>query len=368
MGVCGLCKSEDVTISDRLGFCVDCIRNDYGKVAPTIGAVREKLRTSFSLPARPPRAERSIECRFCSNRCRIGDGERGFCGAWQNREGRLVSSFPDGTVAVSFYYDLLPTNCVADWICPAHTERGFPEFSYSEGAEHGYKNLAVFYQSCNFDCLFCQNWHFRDSGTHRYRKPQEVANAVDEKTACICYFGGDPTPNIRHSLKVSAIARKSNPDRPLRICWETNGAVNRKYLRKIVETALESGGCIKFDLKFASEELSKSLCGVSNREVFENFRFVASYISRRPEIPLLVASTLLIPGYTDEEELSQLAEFIASVDRNIPWALLGFHPDYYLTDLPRTSRRHAEEALSIAERHGIRNSRIGNLHLLGDSY
>ena len=355
MGVCRLCGTESVTVSSRLGFCADCIRNDYEKASHSIAQTRERLRESFGLPSRPPDTADGVRCRLCANACRIAESEVGFCGARRNRNGRIESSFPNGKAAVSFYHDSLPTNCVADWVCPSH-------------AEHGYKNLAVFYQSCNFDCLFCQNWHFRDRATHTYKRPEEVADAVDEKTACICYFGGDPTPTIEHSLKVSEIARRNNPNRPLRICWETNGGVSRPFLKKMVDVALASGGCIKFDLKFASDELSRALCGVSNRAVFDNFRFVASFIDRRPQSPLLVASTLLIPGYVDEKELRELARFLSSVNRNIPWALLGFHPDYYLTDLPRTSKRHADTALRIAEECGMKNVRIGNIHILGSAY
>jgi len=31
------------------------------------------------------------------------------------------------------------------------------------GPEYGFYNLAVFYGTCNFNCLFCQNWHFREN-------------------------------------------------------------------------------------------------------------------------------------------------------------------------------------------------------------
>jgi len=120
----------------------------------------------------------------------------------ENREGKLFHL--GGTRAkgvVSWYYDPLPTNCVADWVCPGGTESGYPEFSYAKGAEHGYENLAVFYQACTFDCLFCQNWHYRQaSPSHGTRSAEDLANAVRETTACICYFGGDPTPQLDHAI------------------------------------------------------------------------------------------------------------------------------------------------------------------------
>lgn len=75
-----------------------------------------------------------------------------------NKERRLVGANANKG-NVSWYYDPLPTNCVAAWVCPAGTGAGYPEYAYSRGVEYGYKNLAVFYQASSFDCLFCQNWN-----------------------------------------------------------------------------------------------------------------------------------------------------------------------------------------------------------------
>ena len=139
-------------------------------------------------------------------------------------------------------------------------------------------------------------------------------------------------------------------------------------LRQAAELSLTSGGCIKFDLKAWSEELHIALCGVSNKRTIENFKFLAEYAERRPSPPFLVASTLLIPGYIDKEEISGIAAFIASLNPDIPYALLAFHPQFMMSDLPTTSRRHAEECLAEAKAQGLRNVRLGNIHLLGDDY
>jgi pyruvate formate lyase activating enzyme len=82
----------------------------------------------------------------------------------------------------------------------------------------------------------------------------------------------------------------------------------------------------------------------------------------------VIASTLLVPGYMDAEEVGEIARFIASFDPDIPYALLGFHPHFYIHDLPRTSVRHAEEAEAAARAAGLTNVRIGNRHLLSRDY
>jgi len=270
---------------------------------------------------------------------------------------------------VDWYYDPLPTNCVADWACPGGTGAGYPRFAYRPGAEYGYKNLAVFYQACSFDCLFCQNWHYRQRIEQKVRMTAtDLANRADEATACICYFGGDPTPQLPHALKASRIALDRSRGRILRICWETNGNMHPNLLQSMVELSLKSGGCIKFDLKAWSEMLHLALCGVSNRRTLENFQRVAMRFQERPDPPLLVASTLLVPGYVDEEEVGHIARFLASLDPEIPYALLAFHPCFYMSDLPRTSRQHAEACLERAMAEGLKRVRIGNLHLLNEAY
>jgi len=268
---------------------------------------------------------------------------------------------------VSWYYDSLPTNCVADWICPAGTGAGYPDYAYQQGVEHGYKNLAVFYHACTFDCLFCQNWHYRQLvGGGGWVAASKLAEAVDEHTACICYFGGDPTPQLPHAIYASRLALEKNRGRILRICWETNGSMHRNLLKQMLQLSLNSGGCIKFDLKAWSEEIHIALCGASNKRTLDNFQFLAQQTKIRPSPPLVVASTLLVPGYVGKEEVAGIAAFIASLDPDIPYALLAFHPDFLMTDLPTTPRRQAMECLEAAKAAGLTRVRLGNIHLLRD--
>ncbi|MFQ6121487.1 MAG: radical SAM protein [Dehalococcoidales bacterium] len=365
---CQHCGKESPLISQALGLCVDCIRSDFPKVLPLIDKAHRRARKLFDLPYQPPKVEPGRKCHLCINECRLAPGVRSYCGLRLNEGNKLTGATAEKG-NVSWYYDALPTNCVADWVCPGGTGVGYPRFAYSQQAEYGYKNLAVFYQACSFDCLFCQNWHYRYSATKESRvSALELAQAVDARTACICYFGGDPTPQLPHALRASRLALERNSDRILRICWETNGSMHPALLRQAAELSLDSGGCIKFDLKAWSEELHIALCGVSNKRTLENFRLLAEYIKRRPSPPFLVASTLLVPGYIDKKEISGIAAFIASLNPNIPYALLAFYPQFMMNDLPSTSQRHAQECLAAAKAQGLKRVRLGNIHLLGSDY
>lgn len=368
MGTCSYCNNSVQTISDTIGFCADCIRSHFDVVWPQIKKVHNHSRMAYSLPMDPPRADDGIRCGLCVHNCCIPEGETGYCGLRQTVNGRIRGGRPhEGNL--SYYYDALPTNCVGNFVCPAGTACGYPQYSVFKGPEHGHKNLAVFYHACAFNCLYCQNYHFKASTFSSIKIPaKKLAQAVDKKTTCICYFGGDPTPQILHAIKASKIAIKNANGRILRICWETNGSVKEPYLTMMADLSLKSGGLIKFDLKAWSEKIHYALCGVTNAKTLKNFQSLSRWIDQRPRPPLLMASTLLIPGYVDEAEVAQLAEFIAYLNPKIPYSLLAFHPQFYLNDLPTTSTSQAFRCQEAALNAGLSNVHIGNLHLLAENY
>jgi len=365
MGRCIVCQTESDRISQRLGLCRSCILADTSAARRQAAEVHARSRQRFGLPAHPPRSEGGLSCRKCINACKIGAGQLGYCGVRSNHQGHISGGTAEAA-AVQWYYDALPTNCVADWVCPASGQAGYPDFTDTKGPEHGYYNLAVFYQACSFDCLFCQNWHFKEhSITGPRHSASELTDAVNPQTRCICYFGGDPSCQVDHALAASNRARERGKGHAiLRICWETNGSMSRPSLEKMAEISLASGGCIKFDLKAWDEPLHRALCGVSNRMTLENFEYLGRWIDRRPDPPFLVASTLMVPGYIDAQQVGRIAEFIARIDPNIPYALLAFHPSFEMTDLPTTPRDQATESLSAAEAAGLKRVRVGNVHLL----
>ena len=314
-------------------------------------ALQVASRRAFDLPLKPPRHPGGVRCVLCSNECLIGEDERGFCDLRTVRDGRMVHlAGTPGRGLLHWYRDPLPTNCVADWVC--------------EGGKHGdYHNLAVFYQSCTANCLFCQNWHFREVSPIKSSmvSAEELASVANSRTFCVCYFGGDPASQMPHALATSRHLAQQG----VRVCWETNGMMHPRLLEAALRLSLESGGCIKFDLKSFDDDINLALTGVSNRRTMENFERAAGRYAERPELPLVVASTLLVPGYVDPVQVSKIASFIASINPEIPYALLAFAPNFYMHDLPCTSVSHAEEAQAAALQAGLSNVRLGNRHLLG---
>ena len=72
-------------------------------------------------------------------------------------------------------------------------------------------------------------------------------------------------------------------------------------------------------------------------------------------------TTLIIPTKNDStEELTKIAEFIASVDTQIPWHISAFHPDYKEMDLDFTPLDTLERAYKIGKEAGIKQIYMGN--------
>ncbi len=349
--VCHVCKKESPLISGFLGVCLECLRFRPFEAQPYVKRAHEESRVVFNLPKSVPGDADGKTCSLCALNCQIPEGGGGFCGLKKVKNG-VILGLDARYAKVSWYLDPLPTNCVADWICPGSSKE-----------ERGNYNLAVFFHACNLNCLYCQNWHFRElTSTSRWESVDAMLSALNERVSCVCFFGGDPSPQVHYAINFSQRALKKK--KKLRICWETNGLFSKKFLKKVVELSLESGGIIKFDLKAYSKEVHLALTGYTNEAILENFAEVAKYFDQRKSVPLLTASTLLVPGYIDEKEIEGIAKFIASLNPEIPYRLLAFYPHFYMRDLPLTSKEFAYRALEIAKRAGLKRVSLGNIHLL----
>jgi len=242
--MCRLCGTHSRLIAAQLGLCVDCIRSRPEEALILADESHAVARRLFDLPERPPRTAGGRRCGLCVNECTVGEGERGYCGLRQVRDGRLrhLAGTPDRGL-LHWYRDPLPTNCVASPFCTGHRQRG----------KH---NLAVFYTACTADCLSCQNWHFRevvpsDAGRSGELAAAELAATTDQRTYCVCYFGGDPAAQMAHALAAGRLLA----ERGVVVCWETNGTAHPRLMERALALALSTGGCVKFDLKAHDEEL-----------------------------------------------------------------------------------------------------------------
>ena len=352
--VCSLCGRSSPLIAARLGLCLECIRRRPQQAIEWATLVHKEVRVQHGQVPQPPADPNGVLCPLCARACCIQEGGLGYCGLRKVEKGRLrhlAGSQRQGLL--HWYRDGLPTNCVADFVCKGH-------------AQHGCHNLAVFYGACTLSCLFCQNWAYRYMSPTRdgLLSAYQLAAVANDQTYCICYFGGDPSAQMPHALVTSRILAK----RGVSICFETNGLANPKLMQAAVRLVDQSQGIIKFDLKALDSNLHQVLTSADNTRVLENFRDAANTLANQKQKPRLVAATLLVPGYVDPIEVKGLADFIASIDPNIPYSLLAFAPQFMMSDLTCTSRAHALTAKQAALAAGLKRVHIGNLHLLSTDY
>lgn len=364
---CVLCRKENVEISETLQVCLECIRNNPEEALPKVREAHKKTRNDYRLPTHPPKTPGGISCKLCANECLMGLGETGFCGLRKNLQGKLNTiSKPDKAI-LHAYPDPHVTNCCAAWFCPAATGLGHPNYAYNPEWERGYYNYAVFFYGCNFNCLFCQNPSHKNLSEGRPTPITEFISKVEvnSKYSCICYFGGSPEPQLPFAINASKTLLEKSQSRILRICFEWNGCGNLQLVRKAAELSSKTGGNIKFDLKCFNSNLSVALSGVPNNAAYRNFDLIArEFYGSRSKVPMLTATTLLVPGYVDATEVDLIARFISDLDPNIPYSLLLFHPDFYMSDQPFTSKHQLDLCLKTAKKH-LKNVHVGNIQLLG---
>ncbi len=363
---CQICNRKPDIFAGFIGICPDCLQKQPDYSIELSQSSHALARDLWNLPGSIP-TDSNLECSICSNHCKIGEGNLGYCGIRTNIQGSIRNRAKNNGF-MHTYLDSLPTNCCNTYFCPAGPQGHTSRYSYTDGPEYGYYNLASFLYGCNFSCLGCQNDQHRNISTAEEYSVEKFVHQIEinPKISCVCFFGGSPEPQLPFAIRAArkALASVKESKRLLRICWEWNGSGNEKLAQSAVKLSLNSGGNAKFDLKYYSQTLSLVISGVDNRQSFRNFENCFNkFYSSRPDYPLLSATTLLIPGYISLDEIEKITSFLSLLDRSIPYSLLIFHPDSFLSDLPVTPRKQVEKSFEVATKY-LDNVHIGNKHLL----
>ena len=71
---------------------------------------------------------------------------------------------------------------------------------------------------------------------------------------------------------------------------------------------------------------------------------------------------MVIPQENDsEKEAKNIADFIAGIDRNIPWHISAFYPAYKMLNYPITPKETLEKFYQIGKEAGLNYIYIGNI-------
>ena len=277
-----------------------------------------------------------VKCGLCRHACVIAEGKTGFCAVRKNVNGVLYS----------LNYAML---CAAN----ADPIEKKPLFHFLPGSQ----SFSIAAEGCNFRCEFCQNWQISqnpwDTGSIRGQRTEPeaiVQAALLANCSSIAYTYTEPTVFMELCAACARLARAQGM---------ANVFVSNGYETVVaLDQAKDWLDGINVDLKAFDPNYYTRLCKARFEGVLDTIRYIAQHTDIWMEI-----TTLLVPGQNDgEDELKQLAEFIATeAGPAVPWHVSRFHPQYKLSGLRSTPIEKLERAYAIGKEAGLDYVYLGNV-------
>lgn len=296
-----------------------------------------------------PLQNKAVQCVACNRYCKIPNGQSGFCGVRANNDGKLELLVYGKPCAV--------------WIDPIEKK---PLFHFLPGS----KSFSIGTFGCNYKCAFCQNFDISQAphearakdpkGWRNYFQglidrlqelpPEAIVDAA-VKNGCesISFTYNEPTIFTEYAIDIMKLAKKKG----LKGVYVTNGYESEECwdaIKDYIDAA-------NIDLKAYNQKFYTELCKVPD------FEYVKNSIKYAKKLGIWVeVTTLLIPDWNDNpKELQDEAKWLASVDKDMPWHVTAFHPDYKLMDKEATPPETLIRAREIGKAAGIRHVYCGNL-------
>jgi len=299
-----------------------------------------------------------VKCLACFRYCTIPEGSTGFCGIRKNEDGQLKLLAYGKPSSIS--------------IDPVEKK---PLFHFLPSTEI----LSMGTYGCNFACEFCQNPDLsqaprlvggakatakeklalleKEFDALPYVSPKDFSDAaIASSCQSVAFTYNEPAIFSEYAYDCSVQAKKQAG---LGTVWVSNGYASKESI-EFIAPVLDA---INIDIKSFSEKFYSTICHASLEPVLET-------VKRCRKLGIWVEiTTLVIPGKNDsKEELSEIARFIASVDRNIPWHVTAFHPAYRMMDVMPTPMQSLVDARNIGLDEGLSFVYAGNLPSKGRDY
>ncbi len=283
-----------------------------------------------------------VSCFLCSHHCLISDGKFGICQVRENRGGVLYTHA---------YGELIARN-----LDPVEKK---PLYHFFPGST----SFSIAAVGCNFRCGFCQNWQIsqvkeaKASGLRPEEvKPEEVVQqARQSRSKSISYTYTEPTIFFEFAYEISHLAKKEG----LFNVFVTNGYMTEEMVRTI-HPALDAANV---DLKSFRDDYYRKVCGGRLAPVLKSIELMK-------ELNIWIeVTTLVVPGQNDsEEELKEIARFLAGLDPSIPWHISRFYPQYRMEDWESTPLETLDQAYDVGKRAGLRYVYLGNVGQGNNTY
>jgi pyruvate formate lyase activating enzyme len=180
------------------------------------------------------------------------------------------------------------------------------------------------------------------------KQPQAVVAAA-RSTGCdsISYTYVEPTVFFEYAYDCSVLAHEQG----IKNIFVSNGFMSPEVLELLVPVLTAAN----IDLKSFKDSFYREVCGGRLQPVLDTIRFL------KEKGVWVEVTTLVIPGHNDsDEELYDIAEFIASVDISIPWHVTGFYPAWKMNDVLPTPVSSLKRARDSGIRSGLSFVYTGN--------
>jgi pyruvate formate lyase activating enzyme len=280
-------------------------------------------------------ADGRIQCDLCPRDCRLHEGQRGACFVRQRTGDAIV----------------LTTYGRSSGFCIDPIEKKPLNHFYP-----GSSVLSFGTAGCNLACKFCQNWDISKSREMDTlmdsASPAAIAQAAQEHGCrSVAFTYNDPVIFAEYAMDTADECRA----RGIKSVAVTAGYIGAEARRDFYAKM----DAANVDLKGFTDEFYVKLCGARLAPVLETLQYLVRETDVWTEI-----TTLLIPGKNDSsEEMTAMSAWIArELGPDVPLHFTAFHPDYKMTDLPRTPATTLARAREIAMRAGLRYVYTGNVH------
>ncbi|MDH4232025.1 MAG: AmmeMemoRadiSam system radical SAM enzyme, partial [Nitrospirota bacterium] len=178
--------------------------------------------------------------------------------------------------------------------------------------------------------------------------PEEIVNAaLQNNCKSISYTYTEPTIFFEFAYDCARLAHEKG----IKNVFVSNGYTGREAV-KLIAPFLDGNN---IDLK-GSDKFYREICGARLEPVKETIKLMK-------ELGVWVeVTTLVIPDLNDsDKDLTDIAEFISSVDAAMPWHVTQFYPTYKLLDKPRTPVSTLRRAREIGFKAGLKYVYEGNV-------
>jgi pyruvate formate lyase activating enzyme len=209
---------------------------------------------------------------------------------------------------------------------------------------------------CNLGCKFCQNWDIskarENDRLQDWASPEAVAEAaVKHNCRSIAFTYNDPVIFAEYAIDCARAAH----DRGVKTVAVSAGYITPQARGDFYEHI----DAANIDLKAFTQQFYKKLCFADLAPILDTLK----WLKHETEVWIEV-TTLLIPGQNDSvEEVQRLSDwFIENLGPETPLHFTAFHPDFKMTDLPRTPATTLKRARDIAKSVGLKHVYTGNVH------